>query len=109
MKQNRNMEIYTKEDMQNKFGEVLNVLSKLDKSLICLKGSNRINTQLLDSIMYAIAKTNIDDTDKIREEIEKLKNDIDSEFEYSNYWESRRSDKELVIGRCKYVENLFKE
>ena len=109
MKQNRNMKIFTKQDMQEKFEKVLNILSKLDKSLICLKGSNRINTQLLDSIMYAIAKTDINNIDKIKEKIEKLKDDIDNNFEYSKYWESRRSDKELVIGRCEYVENLFKE
>jgi rubredoxin len=115
MSKNRNFELNTKNNLEKVFNNVFDVVERfLKKENVCLKNNNRINTQLLDSILVAIAK-NINNEKLIKpnflqDKIEQLKNNIDSaDYEYKDYWESRRTSKENVEGRCKIVIKMFSE
>jgi len=115
MNKNRHFK-YTKqiliEEVFNKTMEICNKF--LSKEHICLLGSNRVNTQLLDSIFVGIAK-NIDNSklnqeNYIVEKINSLKEKISNEeYQYRQYWESRASSEEYVKGRCKITIELFGE
>ena len=60
MNKNRNFKYNSKQDIENIFEKTIEICSHfIKKEDICLKGSNRVNTQLLDSILVGIAK-NID-------------------------------------------------
>jgi hypothetical protein len=57
MSKNRNFELNTKNNLEKVFNNVFDVVERfLKKENVCLKNNNRINTQLLDSILVAIAK-----------------------------------------------------
>ncbi len=114
MSKNRHLKFNSKEELSNIFNKVLGIANKhLDKADICLKHGNRINTQLLDSILVAIAK-NIDnhqltEEDFLSHKISKLKDLIDDEnYESRKYWESRRTSEENIKGRCKIVIDMLK-
>lgn len=117
MNKNRHFKYNSREDVENIFNQVIELCSlMLSKEHICLKNSNRINTQLLDSILVGIAR-NIDN-EKLKEanylsaKINSLKTKVDEMEESDNekqYWESRRSDVEFVKGRCELTIKLFGE
>ncbi|CAB5495331.1 hypothetical protein, partial [Bathymodiolus thermophilus thioautotrophic gill symbiont] len=97
------------------FNKVLDIANQhLAKEDVCLKYGNRINTQLLDSILVAIAR-NIDNNqlgekDFLHNKITKLKDSIDTEnYKNREYWESRRTSKENVEGRCEIVADMLKK
>lgn len=113
MGKNRHFKHTPKIDIMNIFDRTFEICNQyLGKEHICLKGSNRINTQLLDSILVGIAK-NIDnpdfsEDDFLTNKINGLKDLIDNEkYEYKTYWESRMSSDDYVKGRCKITIELF--
>ncbi len=115
MNKNRNFKYNSKQDIENIFLKTMDICSKfITKEDICLIGSNRVNTQLLDSILVGIAK-NIDNPNLlnvgyIKNKLDDLRNKIDTEdYEYKDYWESRNSKTEFVKGRCKITIELFGE
>ncbi len=115
MSKNRHLKFNSKEKLDSIFDKVLDIVNQcLVKEDICLKYGNRINTQLLDSILVAIAQ-NIDnnrlnETGFLHSKIVRLKDLIDSEnYEYREYWESRRTSKENVKGRCEIVADMLKK
>jgi hypothetical protein len=115
MNKNRHFK-YTKQTLiEEIFNKTIDIYDKfLNKEHICLLGSNRVNTQLLDSIFIGIAK-NIDNPklnqeNYIVEKINSLKGKISSDsHKYKLYWESRASSDEYVKGRCKITIELFGE
>ncbi|MFA5232989.1 MAG: DUF262 domain-containing protein [Sulfurimonas sp.] len=115
MNKNRHFKYNSKNDIEEIFGKTLEICSQfLTKEDICLIGSNRVNTQLLDSILVGIAK-NIDNpklknSEYIKTKIDTLKTSIDDEnYLYKDYWESRNSKTEFVKGRCEITIGLFGE
>lgn len=113
MNKNRNFKYNSKQDIENIFEKTIEICSHfIKKEDICLKGSNRVNTQLLDSILVGIAK-NIDNpalmnNGYIKDKIDDLRTKIDTEnYEYKDYWESRNSKTEFVKGRCEITIELF--
>ena len=115
MSKNRNLKLNTKDDIVNIFNKTLEIVDNfLIKEHICLLDNNRINTQLLESILVGIAHNigneYIYQNNFLVDKINKLKKDIASNnFEKKNYWESRRSESENVKGRCNYLIKLFSE
>jgi len=115
MNKNRNFKYSSKQGIENIFETTMDVCSQhLTKEDICLIGSNRVNTQLLDSILVGIAK-NIDNarlknSGYIKSKIDDLRARIDTEdYEYKDYWESRNSKTEFVKGRCKITIELLRQ
>lgn len=115
MSKNRHLKHNSKQDIEDIFNKTMKICSQfLTKEDICLIGSNRINTQLLDSILVGIAK-NIDNSKLlidgyIKDKIKGLRQKIDSgTYDYKDYWESRNSKEEFVKGRCKITIELFGE
>ena len=113
MNKNKNFKLQAKSELDDIFNKTFTIVNnKLTKEHICLKGSNRVNTQLLDSILVGIAN-NIKHleakTDNFLErKIIELKNNIFNEqYEFSHYWESRASKSENVKGRCEITIKLF--
>lgn len=115
MSKNRNLELNTKEEIIHIFNQTFNIVDKfLTKEHICLLGSKRINTQLLESILVGISHNinneNLQKDNFLLNKINQLKKDIaNSDFAQKNYWESRRSETENVKGRCEYLIQLFSE
>ncbi len=115
MNKNRRFKYNSKENIEGIFTRTIHICSEfLTKEDICLLGSNRVNTQLLDSILIGIAK-NIDNP-KLQEigflsgKIDILKKQIDDDsYEYKDYWESRNSKADFVKGRCEVTIKLFGE
>ncbi|MEA2048763.1 MAG: DUF262 domain-containing protein [Campylobacterota bacterium] len=115
MSKNRNFQLNSFEEIQNIFNQVFDIVdAHLAKEHICLLNSNRINTQLLESVLVGIAH-NLDNKNIVKEnflvnKINQLKRDItNNDFEEKAYWESRRSKAENVKGRCEYLIRLFSE
>lgn len=113
MSKNKNLALHNKSKLDNIFNRTFTIVNnKLTKEDICLSGSNRINTQLLDSILVGIA-FNIDYLERkmdnyIVDKIIALKNNISSEkYEFRGYWESRASQSKSVKGRCEITKKLF--
>jgi hypothetical protein len=113
MGKNRHFNHTSKTEIMNIFDKTFEICNQyLNKEHICLKGSNRINTQLLDSILVGIAK-NIENPDLYKNDylvnkINLLKDLIDDEkYEFKKYWESRMSSDDYVKGRCKITIELF--
>ncbi len=113
MSKNRHLKSNSKEELNNIFSKVLDIANQhLTKEDVCLKGSNRINTQLLDSVLIAIARNignrQLNEKYFLRNKITGLKASIYNEnYEYREYWESRRTLKENVIGRCEIVTDML--
>lgn len=113
MNKNRNFKYNSKQDIENIFEKTIEFCSTfLTKNDICLIGSNRVNTQLLDSILVGIAKNidnpNLKNSEYIKSKIDNLKFKINKENEPSKvYWESRNSKMEFVKGRCDITIKLF--
>ena len=113
MNKNKNLQLHDEEMLNTIFNNVFEVVNNhLSKVDICLKGSNRINTQLLDSILVAIANNieneQLQEKDYLSNIINQLKEKIASEeYEYRHYWESRASKSDNVIGRCRITTELF--
>lgn len=115
MNKNRHFKYIKQTLIEEIFNKTMDICDKfLAKEDVCLLGSNRVNTQLLDSIFVGIAK-NIDNPklnqqNYIIEKINLLKEKINSEeYEYKLYWESRASSEEYVKGRCRITTELFGE
>ncbi|AYJ79532.1 hypothetical protein AN286_05010 [Aliarcobacter cryaerophilus ATCC 43158] len=115
MSKNRHLKYNQKQDIENIFEKTINICSQfLTKEDICLIGSNRVNTQLLDSILVGIAK-NIDNqklvnSGYIKNKLDDLKANIEKEdYKQREYWESRNSKTEFVKGRCEITIQLFGE
>lgn len=115
MNKNRDFKYTSKDSIENIFNNVMDICNDyLLKEHICLIGSNRVNTQLLDSIFVGIAK-NIDNSNLKTDgylvgKINELKTKINDEsYEYSEYWESRASHEVNVRGRCNITIKLFGE
>jgi hypothetical protein len=113
MSKNRNLKLQNKDTLDNIFNRTLTIIANnLIKEDICLKGSNRVNTQLLDSILVGIAH-NIDyleekKGDFLITKINELKSNIaNEEYKFSYFWESRASQSENVKGRCDITIKLF--
>lgn len=86
----------------------------MTKEYVSLKGSNRINTQLLDSILIGIARNienaKLNEQGFLSDKINTLKDSIDSdENGLGKYWSSRRTSKENIAGRCDLVAEKFSE
>lgn len=115
MNKNRHLKYSSKTIIEDIFNKTMDICNRsLSKEEICLKGSNRVNTQLLDSILVGIAKNidnpNLQESNFIKEKVEKLKEQIDDDlYQYKNYWESRMSSEEYVKGRCRITIQLFGE
>lgn len=115
MSKNRHFKYNSRQDLEEIFEKTIEICSQfLSKEDICLMGSNRVNTQLLDSILVGIAKNidnhNLKDSGYIKTKINNLKIKIDEEdYQYKNYWESRNSKTEFVKGRCEITIELFGE
>ena len=113
MNKNKNLQLHDEERLNTIFNNVFEVVNNhLSKVDICLKGSNRINTQLLDSILVAIANNieneQLQEKDYLSNIINQLKEEIASEeYKYKHYWESRASKSENIIGRCDITTKLF--
>ncbi|MBA5249932.1 MAG: DUF262 domain-containing protein [Gammaproteobacteria bacterium] len=113
MSKNRHLKSNSKEELNNLFSRVLDIANQhLTKDDVCLKYSNRINTQLLDSILVAIAKNinnvQLNEEGFLHRKITELKDLIDSEeYENREYWESRRTSQENVKGRCEIVTDML--
>ncbi|MBA5248937.1 MAG: DUF262 domain-containing protein [Gammaproteobacteria bacterium] len=113
MSKNRHLNSNSKEELNNLFSRVLDIANQhLTKDDVCLKYSNRINTQLLDSILVAIAKNinnvQLNEEGFLHRKITELKDLIDSEeYESREYWESRRTSQENVKGRCEIVTDML--
>lgn len=115
MNKNRHFKYTSKQSIEDIFNKTMNIVQEfLSKEHICLQGTNRVNTQLLDSIFVGIAK-NIDNpkiskSDFLVNKINLLKEKIaDEKYEYKAYWESRMSSSEYVKGRCTIAIELFGE
>ena len=115
MNKNRHFKVTSKEQIESIFNKTMDLCEKfLSKEYICLKDSNRVNTQLLDSILVGIA-TNINNpklstNNYIINKINSLKESINDEsYEYRKYWESRMSSDDFVKGRCQITIKLFGE
>jgi len=113
MNKNRHFKFTKKALIEEIFDKTMDICNKfLSKEHICLQDSNRVNTQLLDSIFVGIAK-NIDNpklnkNNFLVDQINSLKKEIANEgYEYKQYWESRASSYEYVTGRCKITVELF--
>jgi hypothetical protein len=115
MNKNRNLKLNSNDDISDIFNKTFQLVDKhLKKEHICLLGSNRINTQLLDSILVGIAHNlnnkNISNNSFLIEKIKELKEKIaNDDFIEKEYWESRASKSENVKGRCNYLIKLFSE
>ena len=115
MNKNRNLKLNSNDDIYNIFDKTFQLVeTHLNKEHICLLGSNRINTQLLDSILVGIAHNldngNINGDNFLVNKINDLKEQIASDdFIEKEYWESRASKIENVQGRCNYTIKLFSE
>lgn len=115
MSKNRKLALNNREEVLSIFNQTFNIVDRfLIKENICLLGSNRINTQLLESILVGIAfnieNKNLNKNNFLVDKINQLKKDIaSSEFQQKKYWESRRSESENVKGRCEYLIKLFSE
>jgi hypothetical protein len=115
MNKNRHFKFTKQPLIEEIFNKTMDICDKfLSKENICLLGSNRVNTQLLDSIFVGIAN-NIEnpklnqDTFLVKQ-INLLKEKINNEkYEFKQYWESRMSSDEHVRGRCKITTELFGE
>jgi hypothetical protein len=113
MNKNKNFKLQSKNKLDLVFNRTFAIVDKkLTKEHICLKDSNRVNTQLLDSILVGIAR-NLDhieskSDDFIVTKINELKNNIsDDSYEFRDYWESRASRNENIKGRCDITIELF--
>jgi hypothetical protein len=113
MNKNKNFKLQNENILDDVFNRTFTIVNKiLTKEHICLNGSNRVNTQLLDSILVGIAH-NLDhieskSDDFIVTKINELKNNIsDNSYEFSHYWESRASKNENIKGRCDITIELF--
>lgn len=113
MSKNRRLKFNKKQVLDDIFNKVFDIVDQqLTKQDICLQYSNRINTQLLDSILVGMAR-NIDnnkfnDKDYLHNKIQTLKELIsDEDYQYGEYWESRRTSPENVKGRCDKVTQMF--
>jgi len=115
MSKNRNLKLNSKEQILKTFDKTFEIVDEfLTKEHICLLNKNRINTQLLESILVGIAHNikneNLKKNNFLVEKINQLKKDIASnDFNNKKYWESRRSENENVKGRCEYLIKLFSE
>lgn len=113
MNKNKNLQLHDDKMLNTIFDNVFEIVNEhLSKEDICLKGSNRVNTQLLDSILVAIANNienkRLKEKEYITNIINDLKDKISSEdYEYRHYWESRASKSDNVMGRCKITTELF--
>ena len=84
MNKNRNFKYTNKEEIESIFDKVMDIFSKdLLKEHICLIGSNRVNTQLLDSIFIGIAKNldnpNLENDGYLVGKINELKENINTD------------------------------
>ena len=113
MNKNKNLQLHDVEKLDSIFNNVFDIVHRnLSKDNICLKDSNRVNTQLLDSILVGLANNignkKLNDKDHIQLKINELKEQIANyDYEYRHYWESRASQVENVAGRCKITTDLF--
>lgn len=115
MNKNKHFKYNSKALIESIFNQTLDICDKfLSKEDICLQGSNRVNTQLLDSILVGIAK-NINNpklmqNNFLKNKINSLKQQIDDDsYEFKDYWESRASKSDYVKGRCGITIALFGE
>jgi len=115
MSKNKNLKLNSKDEILNIFNQTFDIVDNfLEKEHICLLNNSRVNTQLLESILVGIAHNinnkNFNKSDFLVSKINKLKKDIASDnFDKKDYWESRRSEREHVKGRCEYLIKLFSE